>query len=176
MKGMTMEFALMRIFELESKQDVTINRRMIDNYIKQLKQGFLKNRKEFLQINDLTLDQLRAIQAEKKFVDFVGKAEMKRFELTGQEKMLARILEAPMKSAKENNNVELQEKLQVIKNQLFAQPQLMPEIKQKVKGERTVKELMKETYQQSQQQKQANSKPERPRNMIDSMFEHLNQI
>jgi len=36
MKGMTMDFAVTRIFELESKQDVPINRRMIHNYLDSL--------------------------------------------------------------------------------------------------------------------------------------------
>jgi len=36
MKGMTLDFAVTRIFELESKQDVPINRRMIHNYLDSL--------------------------------------------------------------------------------------------------------------------------------------------
>ena len=100
MKGMTMEFALLRIFELESKQDVSINRLMLQNYIKSLKRGLERNKEDYLKINQLTIEELRTNQAEKVFVDFVGKAEQKRFELTGQEKIIARILEAPMQSAK----------------------------------------------------------------------------
>lgn len=61
MKGMTMEFALVRVFELESKQDVTINRRMIENYINTLKKGFKKNRTQFLDQNNMTLEELRQV-------------------------------------------------------------------------------------------------------------------
>jgi hypothetical protein len=54
---------------------------------------------------------MKKIHAEKRFVDFADRAEMKKFEMSGHEKMLARILDAPMKSAIQNDNKELQEKL-----------------------------------------------------------------
>lgn len=161
MKGMTMEFALMRVFELESKQDVEINRRMIANYVTSLKKGFKQNRDQFLEMNNMTLEELRQVQAEKKFVDFVGKAELKQFELTGQEKMLARILEAPMKSAKQNNNVELQKKLQLIRNQLFAQPAT------------TFKRQKQLTQAAHDDKEDKPAKQEKPRNVIDSVQEHI---
>ena len=43
MKGMTFEFAVTRIFELESKKDHSINRLMIDNYLTSLQRGMKKN-------------------------------------------------------------------------------------------------------------------------------------
>ena len=39
MKGMTMDFAVTRIFELESKKDVVINRRMLHSYLDSLQRG-----------------------------------------------------------------------------------------------------------------------------------------
>lgn len=165
MKGMTTEFALMRVFELESKQDVEINRRMIANYVTSLKKGFKRNRDQFLEMNNMTLEGLRQVQAEKKFVDFVGKAELKQFELTGQEKMLARILEAPMKSAKQNNNVELQKKLQLIRNQLFAQP---------AGNQHKARPQMPEAHASAPEKKSSeDTKPEKPRKVIDSVQEHI---
>ena len=43
MKGMTFEFAVTRIFELESKKDHAVNRLMIDNYLTSLQRGMKKN-------------------------------------------------------------------------------------------------------------------------------------
>ena len=96
MKGMTMDFAVTRIFELESKKDVVINRRMLHSYLCSLQKGLEKNREEFLAQNKISSSELQAIHAEKRFVDFVSKAEMKQFEVKGYERMLARILEAPL--------------------------------------------------------------------------------
>ena len=54
MKGMTMDFALTRVFELESKQDVLINRRMLHEYMMSLKKGLEKNRTDYLEQNNMT--------------------------------------------------------------------------------------------------------------------------
>jgi hypothetical protein len=43
MKGISIEFATSRVFELESKKEVPINRIMIDSYLKSLKAGLEKN-------------------------------------------------------------------------------------------------------------------------------------
>jgi len=43
MKGMTLEFAITRVFELESKTECVLNRLMIDNYLTSLKRGLEKN-------------------------------------------------------------------------------------------------------------------------------------
>ena len=54
MKGMTLDFALTRVFELESKQDVLINRRMLHEYMMSLKKGLEKNRTDYLEQNNMT--------------------------------------------------------------------------------------------------------------------------
>jgi hypothetical protein len=51
MKGMTLDFAVTRVFELESKKEFIVNRMMIDNYLSSLKRGLEKNQKEFLQMH-----------------------------------------------------------------------------------------------------------------------------
>jgi len=43
MKGVTLEFAVTRIFELESRQDHHVNRLMIASYLKSLERGLKKN-------------------------------------------------------------------------------------------------------------------------------------
>ena len=48
MKGMTLDFAVTRVFELESKKEFIVNRMMINNYLTSLKKGLEKNQQEFL--------------------------------------------------------------------------------------------------------------------------------
>ena len=50
MKGMTLDFAVTRVFELEQKKEVVVNRVMIDNYLTSLKRGLEKNKKEYMEI------------------------------------------------------------------------------------------------------------------------------
>lgn len=51
MKGMTLDFAVTRVFELESKKEFIVNRMMIDNYLTSLKNGLQKNQKEYLALH-----------------------------------------------------------------------------------------------------------------------------
>lgn len=67
MKGMTLDFAVTRVFELESKKDFVLNRRMIDNYLTSLKNGLAKNKELFLEQNNLTEEKLRLQHAKKRF-------------------------------------------------------------------------------------------------------------
>jgi len=48
MKGVTLDFAVTRVFELEQKKEVVVNRVMIDNYLTSLKRGLEKNQQEYL--------------------------------------------------------------------------------------------------------------------------------
>ena len=47
MKGLTLEFAVTRVFELESKMDHPINRLMLQTYLKKVEIGLKKNQKEY---------------------------------------------------------------------------------------------------------------------------------
>lgn len=137
MKGMTLDFAVTRIFELESKQDVVINRLMIDNYLTSLKKGLAINKEEFLKINQMTEEQMRDENAQKRFVEYASNSELKQFEVKGYEKMLQRILEAPMKSSLEHNNDKLTNVFTMIKSQLDEQSKdsaFIPDPKQKQLG------------------------------------------
>jgi hypothetical protein len=132
MKGMTLDFAVTRIFELESKQDMPLNRKMIHSYLESLRKGLEKNKLDYLSQNNLTEEQLRLQYASKRFVEGAGQGELRQFQVKGYEAMLNRILEVPLKASEENNNKELSDKLMVIKNQLEKQtePSFQP-IKQK---------------------------------------------
>jgi hypothetical protein len=99
MKGISFDFAVLRVYELESKLDVVPHRLMIDNYLTSLRKGLDRNKQEFLQINNMSEEQLRSEHAKKRFEEFVSNKEMKKFEVKGYEKMLSRLLEAPMKAS-----------------------------------------------------------------------------
>jgi hypothetical protein len=51
MKGMTLDFAVTRVFELESKKEFIVNRMMINNYLTSLKKGLEKNQQEFVNLH-----------------------------------------------------------------------------------------------------------------------------
>lgn len=59
MKGITLEFALERVFDLERREDVLPNRRMIENYIRSLRNGLAKNKHSYLKVNEITEEELR---------------------------------------------------------------------------------------------------------------------
>lgn len=63
MKGLTFDFAVTRVFDLESKQDFIINRKMIDNYLTSLKNGLQKNKEAYLKVHNLTEEQMQALDA-----------------------------------------------------------------------------------------------------------------
>jgi hypothetical protein len=48
MKGMSLDFAVTRVFEFESKKEMPLNRLMLDNYLNSLKLGLKKNKEQFL--------------------------------------------------------------------------------------------------------------------------------
>ena len=58
-------------------------------------------------MNKMTIEDLRKVHAQKRFVEYGDKTSLKQFEIAGHDQMLARILDAPMKSAIQNDNKEL---------------------------------------------------------------------
>ena len=58
MKGMTFEFAVTRVFELESKQEFYMNRLMVQGYLKQLERGLKLNQQAYLEANGKTMEEL----------------------------------------------------------------------------------------------------------------------
>ena len=58
MKGMTLEFAVTRVFEFESKKEFVVNRMMIDNYLTSLKKGLEKNQTEYMASTDQSAEGL----------------------------------------------------------------------------------------------------------------------
>jgi hypothetical protein len=129
MKGMTLDFAVTRVFELESKKEFIVNRMMIDNYLTSLKNGLAKNQREYLELHkgknpSLTdddkakqeiLEHQRALRLE------LPKVAYRQFEVRGYDKMIERILEAPIRSSQAAQNKELEERLLMIKDSLSEQ-------------------------------------------------------
>ena len=55
---MTFEFAVTRVFELESKQEFYMNRLMVQGYLKQLERGLKLNQQAYLEANGKTMEEL----------------------------------------------------------------------------------------------------------------------
>ena len=103
MKGMTLDFAVTRVFELESKQDFVLNRKMIDNYLTSLKNGLQKNKEAYLKLHNLTEEQMQALDAATLDHGF-NQRRIRPTEVKGYEQMLSRMLEAPLESSQRNKN------------------------------------------------------------------------
>lgn len=69
---MTLDFAVTRVFEYESKQDVLPNRRMLDNYLSSLRKGLERNKVEYLQIEGITAEEMRQQHAQKRYVEYAS--------------------------------------------------------------------------------------------------------
>lgn len=54
-----MDFAVTRIFELESKMEFVLHRKMLANYLDSIHRGLQKNKTEFLKQNNLTEEEMR---------------------------------------------------------------------------------------------------------------------
>ena len=115
MKGLTLEFALERVFELERKEDVIPNRKMIDNYVVSLKNGLEKNKVSYLEIRGMTEEQLRLEHGEKRHTSGMSKKKLSQYEVRGYDKMIERILDVP---DAEKENPQLKSALAVIKNRI----------------------------------------------------------
>ena len=128
MKGMTLDFAVTRVFELESKKEFIVNRMMIDNYLTSLKNGLAKNQKEYLELHKGKNTSLTDDQAKQDILEHqralrleLPKVAYRQFEVRGYDKMIERILEAPIRSSQAAQNKELEERLLMIKDSLSEQ-------------------------------------------------------
>jgi Rubisco LSMT substrate-binding len=132
MKGMTLDFAVTRVFELESKKEFVVNRMMIDNYLTSLKKGLARNQRDFLDLEtgpssdsasahseqDLEATKQRLLDSQRQLRLELPKVAYRQFEVRGYDKMIERILQQPLKSSQGSGNKELEGKLQLIKDQL----------------------------------------------------------
>ena len=53
MRGMTLDFAVTRVFELETKREFPVNRLMLDNYLTSLKRGMKKNEGDYFKVRGM---------------------------------------------------------------------------------------------------------------------------
>ena len=94
MRGMTLDFAVTRVFELESKKDFPVNRLMIDNYLSSLKRGMKKNEEDYFKMrgqNPVQGKQLM-METQKKMMQDMSRVAYRQFEVKGYEKMIERIM------------------------------------------------------------------------------------
>ena len=56
MRGMTLEFATGRVFDLEEKRDVPVNRLMLDSYLRSLQKGLESNVKDYYKSKNLDME------------------------------------------------------------------------------------------------------------------------
>jgi hypothetical protein len=100
-----LDFAVTRVFELESKKEFIINRMMIDNYLTSLKKGLEKNQQEFVNLHKTegSTDDIQAkmimMEKQRKLRMELPRVAYRQFEVRGYDKMIERILEAPLKSS-----------------------------------------------------------------------------
>lgn len=64
MRGMTLDFAVTRVFELETKKEFPVNRLMIDNYLSSLKRGMKKNEEEYFKLRNVDPESGKKVMIE----------------------------------------------------------------------------------------------------------------
>lgn len=123
MRGMTLDFAVTRIFELETKKEHPINRLMIDNYLSSLKRGLKKNEEDYYRVRGMNPVQGKQLlmHTNKQLMEDMSRVAFRQFEVKGYERMIERIMEQPLAASAQHNNAPLQQKLLLIKDQLTKQ-------------------------------------------------------
>ena len=64
MRGMTLDFAVTRVFELETKKEFPVNRLMIDNYLSSLKRGMKKNEEDYFKMRGMDPEKGKTFMME----------------------------------------------------------------------------------------------------------------
>ena len=67
-----------------------------------------KNKGDYLQYNKISEADMLEEMYQKRWVEHANSKDLRQFEVKGYDAMLSRILDVPLKSSKENNNIELQ--------------------------------------------------------------------
>ena len=133
MRGMTLDFAVTRVFELETKKEYPVNRLMIDNYLSSLKRGLKKNEQEYFKMRGMDPEKGKQfmMETQKKLMNDMSRVAYRQFEVKGYEKMIERIMQQPLQSSAQSNNTVLQERLMMIQEQLKKQSEKNRIIEQK---------------------------------------------
>ena len=101
MRGMTLEFAVTRVFELENRREFPINRLMIDNYLTSLKRGMKKNEDDYFKARGMDPESGKELMKEtqKQMMQDMSRVAYRQYEVKGYEKMIERIMEQPLQSS-----------------------------------------------------------------------------
>jgi len=94
MRGMTLDFAVTRVFELETKREFPVNRLMIDNFLTSLKRGMKKNEEEYFHMRGMNPESGKKfmMETQKKLMNDMSRVAYRQFEVKGYEKMIDRIM------------------------------------------------------------------------------------
>jgi len=107
MRGQTLEFAVLRVHELESKLDHPVNRMMLNNYLQSLEKGMKANASMYYKQRNLTNEEgdelLKEVQRSMKHE--VSKQEYRQNEVKGYEKMMLRIIEGQTPASDEHSSM-----------------------------------------------------------------------
>ena len=94
MRGMTLDFAVTRVFELETKKEFPINRLMIDNYLSSLRRGMKKNEADYYKVRGHNPEKGKQLMMEtqKQMMQDMSRVAYRQFEVKGYEQMIERIM------------------------------------------------------------------------------------
>lgn len=95
MRGLTIEFAELRVHEYESQRDLFVNRLMLKNYLDALKAGLKANRDQYYTMHGLNEDEGNKLMKEvqRDMRESLGSMGRKLYEIRGYEKMLSRMMD-----------------------------------------------------------------------------------
>ena len=98
MRGNTLEFAVLRVHELETAKDHVVNRVMLQSYLNSLDKGLKKNTADYYASKGLDQTEGEALMKEvqKEMRNDVSKTAYKQFEIKGYERMIGRIMEGSL--------------------------------------------------------------------------------
>lgn len=98
MRGNTLEFAVLRVHELESAKDHVVNRVMMQSYLNSLERGLKKNTLDYYASKGLDSVEGEALlkEVQKEMRNDVSKTAYKQFEMKGYERMIGRIMEGSL--------------------------------------------------------------------------------
>lgn len=118
MKGMSFSFACTRVFEFESKKEMPLNRLMLKSYLDSLERGLQANKQLYMDQRGLKDEDLQKMAAHSREFTEGDRTQQRQFEVMGYKKMIERMIEMPLKAARQKGNKDLVERLEYIRSNL----------------------------------------------------------
>lgn len=98
MRGNTLEFAVLRVHELESAKDHVVNRIMLKSYLDSLSKGLKANTQAYYEQKGLDMETGEQLlkEVQKEMRNDISKTAYKQFEIKGYERMISRIMQGSL--------------------------------------------------------------------------------